>query len=558
MAKSTKPPREASLALIISLVFFILTTIGLGVFCYVLNSDQVAKDAEVAKSKKEVTDMRASLKEAELIARVHRVFTGLDRGAGDDSDLKVVQNEVKEGSKPWQEWKELNDAARRKAPELAKAIADKFNLRLEQFAKDPTAKLDVTDLIKADDFAIWSPEVDPNTKGLRAPTGNMLDVAVRARIVRDLAIKQSNADQASYANALDVMGKAAVAYQAARGQFGKAAVDLPRKFDDEMKKLQALADTRQKGYNDSMKASKEAVDGLNDSIADLTRQKNKLVEQINGLKGDVASLTGRIKEKVDPFQFDEPQGKITKRLPDRMVEIDLGSAALVQPGLTFTVLPYDYPQKGRASRLRVLQLPDERGRPKPVEVFVPKATLEVVEVLGPNLSRARLTQQDDDIRDPVMAGDLLYNSVWRKGQADHIALIGIFDTNGDGTDDIEAVVRDLTKMGVPVDAYYDMRNRKWVGRITERTRYLIEGYPVENSGTDPNRDAKTGLIKAISDAKTEATNKGVNLVSFRDFFPRTGYKARNDVPEARINQAVTRYLGGVGASDEKPPMKDGN
>ena len=46
------------------------------------------------------------------------------------------------------------------------------------------------------------------------------------------------------------------------------------------------------------------------------------------------------------------------------------------------------------------------------------------------------------------------------------------------------------------------------------------------------------------------------MVNFRDFFPRMGYRVKLDVPEDRINQAVLRYLGGVGVSDEKPKAKD--
>src|SRR5437773_692394 len=126
MAK-TRQAKETSLPVIIALVFFIVTTIGLGVFVYVLYSDQEAKDAEVVKAKKEVTDMRSAVKDAELIARIHRIFAGLEEGAGDQSDLVIVQNEVKEGTKPYQELQKLNAAAKKRGPELAAATATKFD-----------------------------------------------------------------------------------------------------------------------------------------------------------------------------------------------------------------------------------------------------------------------------------------------------------------------------------------------------------------------------------------------------------------------------------------------
>src|SRR5262245_59398294 len=84
MAKSKS--KETSLPLIISLVFFVLTTVGLGIFCYVLYSDMETKDAEVAKKTKEVSDIRGQLKDAELVARVDRAYFGVEK----DDDLSTI------------------------------------------------------------------------------------------------------------------------------------------------------------------------------------------------------------------------------------------------------------------------------------------------------------------------------------------------------------------------------------------------------------------------------------------------------------------------------------
>ena len=48
------------------------------------------------------------------------------------------------------------------------------------------------------------------------------------------------------------------------------------------------------------------------------------------------------------------------------------------------------------------------GRPNPQ----PKGTLEVVNVIGPHLSQARITAVKDANRDPVLVGDVLNNSTW--------------------------------------------------------------------------------------------------------------------------------------------------
>jgi hypothetical protein len=169
------------------------------------------------------------------------------------------------------------------------------------------------------------------------------------------------------------------------------------------------------------------------------------------------------------------------------------------------------------------------------------------------LARIQPGTELDPIRDGIAVGDLLYNSAWRKGVADHIALIGIFDVNGDGIDDIQNVVRELTKMGIPVDAYYDMKKRAWVGEVTERTRFIVEGYMPINSATDPNRDEKTKLLGLINNAINDAKRKGVEPVNFRDFFSRMGYKFRLDVTDDKINQATAPYLSNVTVGETFSP-----
>jgi len=412
--------------------------------------------------------------------------------------------------------------------------------------------------MKDTDFAFWSAEFDPGTKALKAPTGNLLDTVVRARLVRDVAARQSAADNAAYAANLKLMADASREFNKMAKTFADTSKKMPEDMKIIMDALTKNTDARNQAYNVDNANYAKQVDKLNDDIAVMTTTRNKLEKDINQLNFALSDARQKAANKIDPFQFDEPQGKILRRLPDKMVEIDLGSTDRVTPGLTFTVLPYDFPQKGRQSRMQMVRASDGRGGFKSVEMFMPKATIEVVAVLGPHSSSARITQQEDDIRDPVLTSDLIYNSVWRRGQSDRVALIGIFDVNGDGVDDIDAVRRDLEKMGIPVDAYFDIRTGKWVGKITERTRFVVEGYLPGVPASDANRDAKTKLIGAMSDAiKKDVQDRNIQIVTFRDFFPRMGYKMRSDVPEDRIQQALSRYIG-VGSSDEKPPMKDGN
>jgi hypothetical protein len=167
-----------------------------------------------------------------------------------------------------------------------------------------------------------------------------------------------------------------------------------------------------------------------------------------------------------------------------------------------------------------------------------------MEIIGPNLSVCRITEEFDEVRDRVMAGDLLYNAVWRKGAADHIALIGVFDLDADGIDDLQFVINNLSKAGVIVDAYYDLGAGKWVGKITERTIFAVEGYQPVLKGLDGNADAKSRIISQIEQAKKDCVERGAKVVKIRDFFPRIGYDVNLGITDDRINQASAKYYSG--------------
>jgi hypothetical protein len=548
MAKKTGP-KETSLPVIVALVFFVLMTIGLGVFCYVLYSDQEAKDAAVAKAQQDLKNARTGEAEAQQSALVTRVFSGTHDG----DDLEKF-SQIKEGDKAYQELARLNKLYKDRAPAAATAAANRFNTAMEEYfkavaARDPNPpKLDVSNFVAAD---LWVPQKDANGN-LRPPTTSLVEHSVRSQVLRDLAMKQANAYFGSYEDSRTLMASAAADYEKFRKQFEKVAGELPKTFAKELDDLKAAADTRAKEFSDAGAGYRKEIDTLTGEKEKLEVLRLKLGRDKDELNSQISNLRERLKPGEDPLQFDQPLGKITRRPAENIVEINIGSRDLVQPGLTFTVLPSDYPEKGRQSRIKGFRRPDEHGNYRTVEQFVPKGTIEVIEVLGPQLSRARITDEYDNIRERVITGDLLYNAVWRKGSADHIALVGIFDINGDGSDDIESVVRDLTKMGIPVDAYFDLKTQKWAGQLTQRTRYLVEGYTPLSSANDPNREAKTKMVGSMTAAKEEAANRGIKVLDFRDFFGKTGYRVKLDVSEARINQAASRYLTGTGVAEPPP------
>jgi len=298
-------------------------------------------------------------------------------------------------------------------------------------------------------------------------------------------------------------------------------------------------------FDKIVKERNDEIAGLKELVSiTLPNKIKKLEVDLKQAREDLARETAsKAKADRETFAYDEPQGKVLKRRPDGTIEINLGSAVGVRPGLTFSVFPPDYPQKGPKSRMFTHFKSNGRGG------FVeetdmepqPKAKIEVFKVETENLSLARIIDEPNPIRDGATVGDLLYNTAWRKGVGDHVALVGIFDINGDGIDDIETVVKDLTKMGITVDAYYDLRTRAWVGQVTERTRYIVEGRRLLIPEGDTKRPQKEKLNVAIANASGIASQKGSTQITYRDFFARMGYRYR-DGNEDSNNKASAPYL----------------
>ncbi len=528
-----KPVKEAGTALIFATVLFVLSTIAFGVLWYMEFAERDKNKAEVESKQKDVTAARGEVADAKLESLITRVYFGVDS----EDDRKTVNS-----------W---GDKEKTKAGEMIKKMKQTL---IEKIAGGDESKLppELTNNADESKFPLW--DVDDKGVPNNLPEKSPLAIIGEVNTARETALANEAKTVALYTSAVADIKKAITDYDAVKLSFKNITDALPKDFETKLKALADKFEARKDQFTAAEKASRDEINRIEDEKGKLDRDKTILARQIGTLQEQVAAQAARLAKSNETFQFDEPQGKIIRRLPEGVVEINLGSADLVRTGLTFTVLPNDFPEKGRQSRIRVIRLPDDRGIYKNVERFIEKATIEVVEVVGPHLSRCRISQEYDPIRDGAAPGDLLYNGVWRKGTADHIALVGVFDINGDGTDDIEAVIRDLTRMGIPIDAYYNMKTRKWVGQLTEQTRYIVEGiYPIQGA-LDPNRDAKTKLLGDISAAVKFAREKGISTVKFQDFFPRMGYRVKIDVPEDKINQATAPYLVPVG----EVPMNPGN
>lgn len=526
---------EPKAPLIVALAFFVLATLVLGVLYY-LETDKSA--SAVAEAKKATDDKGNADKlrgEEQDKVRLYKVAMGVNTAA-EAEELKNTRNDAKVKA----EYDAMLAALRANLKGLTDARASLAGVGTGQRLNPQ-----LTDILQWTAMDAGKPD--------KTPELSAADAVVSAIARQLLAAGQTlTAEKSLEAARASFTARAAEADATKKNL--EATIEAVKKQaqDDIAKRDKELADIRGKfnaRTDEYAKATTTMTEEATRSNILLEESRNKA----NNLQKQNDQYTEKAESAEDPFRYAKPLGKIVRRERGTdTVYIDLGSADRVTVGLRFTVQPANTPEVGTAGRLRPRTGPT--GRPvlengQPVYDMVPKGRIEVIEVY-PNQARCRITSETDLVRDRVEVGDLLYNASWRRGQTDTIALYGVFDVNGDGTDDTRQVIGDLQKMGIRVAAYFDLEQRKWLdpttGRptaVTEQVVYAIEGtYPAPTTG-DSLSAARGELRSALDDAKKQARDRGVKVVKARNYFPRVGYDYRGgDVAEDRINQAYNRYL----------------
>lgn len=299
-----------------------------------------------------------------------------------------------------------------------------------------------------------------------------------------------------------------------------------------------------KELSEGLKAEKQ---GRDDDKSAAEREKAKLLKDI-GSKIEQLDL---LKAKLDPpnsLEADSPKGAILRvDRAARMVYINLGSADYIKPQVTFSV--WGVGTSGRTAT----------GRE-------PKGRVEVVTVLEPHLSVARIVSTTNELKDPILTGDLLFNPSWNSSQREHIALAGIFDLDGDGRDDTLELVRNLERQGIIVDAWMDLRDRTLKGPgITERTSYLVLGDRPELSeaikrqitqlGENPLVQAFNQINTLLAKADETAQQKGVQRVAYRRYLTLVGYPLPKLTKPLDLTSAsyVRQSTAAVAGGDAKEP-----
>lgn len=535
MAKTKKSGGEASTPLIISLVFFILVAIGLGVMYYLSNDAIAAEKAKATEAENKAKTADKSMKEAQDIAKLYRMLLG----TATEDEKAYMANPAPE----------TKDAVKAEHGKLIAALNAKIAAASNK-ERAALEKLGAGFDLSAVELFTWN---WPDGGALPA---SPLPLALADRMVklvaeRERTVKQSEIEVTNARTELAALTAEKKRYTDAIAAGAKSVADEVKKLSDEKMKLEGDLKGKITAFEaEADKLRKDQV--LNGGrVEEIQLEMKKLAERLSNvseqLKQKEAIQAELDSQKKGAFAYNPPHGEIVTRRGDtKMVEINIGSAANLKQGQTFKVQPASTLTEGLGSRKK--QTTDTYGNVVTSDEEVSKGTIEVVRVLGPNLAEARITSEPEEIRDSILKGDLLYNPLWKKGSRDRVVLYGIFDINGDGQDDIQSVVRDLERQGVIVDGYFNLSTRKWESLDpnnkkpgpTQSTTYAVKGWIPESSSALADKVA--AVAGAINTAGDEAKAKGCKEVKALEFFPAIGIKISPNASDATAAQAAVKYL----------------
>jgi hypothetical protein len=474
MAKNKSGPGPG---MTITLVIFILSTLILGALTYFGYADQ----ENLTKTKNESEAKAKSESDLRTVADMKRIALSVAVGVASNDDRKLFQEAM-----------QTNQTAQQEVQKLAGDLVSSVQRQLGD---------------KSGSFTWPNLTADPS-KTILAIVDDAVKSEATFRDQRDNAEKgRKRADDERIATVKSM--------ESAKQAFDAAIAELRTKNEDLNKQVSAgLAN-----YQSDVKKKGEEIETLRLGAQD---KDDSQIKEINKLKKDREELDNKIKKLENVvatgpnlYEKDESKGRVDRR-DETFIYLNLGSAQFLRPQTTFTVLPSSATWRNA----------DER------ESFV-KGTVEVVEIIGPYTSRAKITSERQPIRNPIRAGDVLFNLAWSPGQREHIAFAGIIDLNGDGIDDNNQFIRMMENQGVIVDEYIDLMERKPKGpgmKLT--TKFLVVGprpalkedFGARAAEKDPRIAAKLEFIKLMGESEQKAKSLGVQLIDYRKFLTMIGQK----------------------------------
>lgn len=497
-----KKKESGNLGLIVTLVFFVLSTVILGVTTYMGFSTQEQKEndkkkaeetAKVAENKanwhrfqartyRAMLDKSAEGTGAEVAEQKKQFDANTLPFATGQSDLEEFRTFLANLSKdlPWDANKETPNAS-------AMTVIREYNKTIEGLRREVNANKNLlaqarTEFKEADEaFAKERAELKAATEA-----------------VKNDALKERQKDQTVISSAVET--------STAENVKANAILQKLEARDKEFARLEAAQKKAQALLANATRENRELKERLDESTTRLAAMYEKTGQDPRAVDDAVldARATQILKSWKNNWQITAMDN--TGKTP----YINLGSTDGLVPQVTFSI---------HAVGLD--------GRLNPI----PKGTLEVVRIVGSNLAQARITSEKDAKRDPIIKGDRLFNPTWDPSRRKHVAIAGLADLGGEGSDNTEDFRRLLGRQGVEVDAFVDLKDPKGpkiAGKgISVGTDYLIlaDNLDAVNHPKARDKDFVGRYEKLVRELKDAANSNGVTVISLRKYLEMIGYRA---------------------------------
>lgn len=475
MPPRTKP-QESKQGLIITLVFFVLATIGLGVATYYGFGQASTSEKAAAEAKKSEDTFKAERDWYKFQSDMLYSYVGKTQGMADAETLGTRKGQFDSGSMK---------SGSGKDKDFAKKSLDDLSAKLGWNGNQPKETLEAR---------------------ITRLTNDNKDLANRnAELEKNLAAKNKEL------------------------QDKDAELKLARQeYDDNLKKqAKTFADDVQK-MKDDLAQFRTEVDKLSDILKGekekAEKDKEAQTKVVRAREDEIKHLNARVHDQEDRiagFEAKSQQAPASMRTDWKIIRMDtrglnpyinLGSADHVQPQLTFTIHGVGLD-----------------GRPNPR----PKGTLEVRNIVGPHLSQTRITSVKDRNRDPITQGDVIYNGSWNPHLKKHVAIAGLIDLTGDGRDSLYEFMRNLERQNIVVDSYLDPKDGSIKGKITFQTDYLILGTVPDVSASGKIGEVEKQIAMSQKQMGDEAKKYGVQVKGLMAYLELIGYRLPHSTRMAR-------------------------
>ena len=499
--------------MILTLVFFVLASVVLGVTTYLGFEDagQQAGAAETAKKDKDAAVKNAA--EQTTRRNVLRIANGIQ----DAEDQTDVSGAAKEHALAILE---EHDRLTKKLGANAFPTRDAWTWPLDKELPSPSPNQTIPGIAK-----LWA------KRAVTAEGEVKTQKDARAKAEADAKAAQ------------DATEKAKETFDLKVAELSKQVADKITAMDLAFKKLKADADLAGTSFKTSATTWAEDKQKLEDLVTQLRNDLLAKDRKIKNLENpDASDLLHKFRH-WDIAKISEQMGTVTDK-SDTFVNLTFKKPLNLISGQTFVLIPptgslVEVLEREKALEKRHHEVVSSSPRDPFADNEMIKGTVEITDVTSKYSARARITNQPSKVRNPIGKGDQLFNVSMSSGGKEHIAFAGIIDLDGDGRPDNEAFIKILENNNLIIDAYLDLKTGQVVNRgstgMDFRTKFLVIGSDAPMRGN---------VKKMIEEAK----EKGVQVIDARKFLNLIGVKP----PAGPAAPAYTTVNLGGGEAPKDP------